>query len=46
MRCRLAERIDVYSLDAIGLRLYKSYIGPVKIASRELIAELLKDEQP
>ena len=24
---RLAERIDVYSLDAIGLRLYKSHIA-------------------
>src|SRR5437762_8492565 len=29
---RLAERIDVYSLNAIGLRLYKAHIGPAKIA--------------
>ena len=26
---RLAERIDVYSLNALGLRLYKSHCGPV-----------------
>ena len=26
---RLAERIDVYSLNAIGLRLYKAHVGPV-----------------
>ena len=40
---RLAERIDVYSLNAIGLRLYKSHIGPSTIASREIICELLND---
>ena len=39
---RLAERIDVYSLDAIGLRLYKSQIGAVKLAGREDIGEILK----
>lgn len=39
---RLAERIDVHSLDAIGLRLYKAHIGPATIASREIIRELLK----
>jgi hypothetical protein len=39
---RLAERIDVYSLDAIGLRLYKTHVGPAKLASREEIAGLLK----
>jgi hypothetical protein len=40
---RLAERIDVYSLDAIGLRLYKSHCGPAKLASREGVRELLSD---
>ncbi len=40
---RLAERIDVYSLDAIGLRLCKAHLGPVKLASSELVSELLKD---
>ena len=38
---RLAERIDVYSLNAIGLRLYKSHCGPVNLASREAVRELL-----
>ncbi len=39
---RLAERIDVHSLDAIGLRLYKAHIGQATIASREIVRELLK----
>jgi hypothetical protein len=38
---RLAERIDVYSLNSIGLRLYKSHCGPVNLASREAVRELL-----
>jgi superfamily I DNA/RNA helicase/mRNA-degrading endonuclease RelE of RelBE toxin-antitoxin system len=40
---RLAERIDVYSLNAIGLRLYKSHCGPVNLASRESVRELLSE---
>jgi superfamily I DNA/RNA helicase len=40
---RLAERIDVYSLTAIGLRLYKAHIGPTTIASREIVRELLTE---
>jgi superfamily I DNA/RNA helicase len=40
---RLAERIDVYSLNAIGLRLYKTHIGQATIASREIVRELLKE---
>jgi hypothetical protein len=40
---RLAERIDVYSLDAIGLRLFKAHVGPANLASRELVSQLLKD---
>jgi mRNA-degrading endonuclease RelE of RelBE toxin-antitoxin system len=44
---RLAERIDVYSLNAIGLRLYKAHVkspgGQATIASRESIRELLKE---
>ena len=40
---RLAERIDVYSLDAIGLRLYKTHIGPATIATRENVRELLQE---
>lgn len=38
---RLAERIDVHSLEAIGLRLYKAHIGPATIAGREVVRELL-----
>ena len=38
---RLAERIDVYSLEAIGLRLYKSRIGAISVASREQIRSLI-----
>lgn len=39
---RLAERIDVCSLNAIGLRLYKAHIGTAAIlASRDVMVELL-----
>jgi mRNA-degrading endonuclease RelE of RelBE toxin-antitoxin system len=40
---RVGERIDVHSLDAIGLRLYKSHVGPADIASRSVIRELLQE---
>lgn len=40
---RLGERIDVYSLDALGLRLYKSHFGTAQVASRSTIRELLAD---
>ena len=40
---RLAERIDVYSLNAIGLRLYKAHIGPITIASNEIVRELMRE---
>lgn len=40
---RLTERIDVHSIDAIGLRLYKAHIGQVTIASRDIVRELLND---
>jgi superfamily I DNA/RNA helicase len=39
---RLGERIDVHSLNALGLRLYKSHFGPVKLASREVVQELVR----
>ena len=38
---RLAERIDVHSLDAIGLRLYKTHCGPVNLASQDAVKALL-----
>ncbi|MEQ1795096.1 MAG: 3'-5' exonuclease [Nitrospira sp.] len=40
---RLGERIDVHSLDALGLRLYKSLLGPVKLASRGDVRQLLRE---
>lgn len=39
---RLGERIDVHSLNALGLRLHKSHRGPVKLASREELRDLLR----
>src|SRR5574337_1227980 len=40
---RLGERIDVHSLNALGLRLYRSLVGPVKSASRSDVRELLRE---
>jgi mRNA-degrading endonuclease RelE of RelBE toxin-antitoxin system len=38
---RLAERLEVHSINGIGGRLYKSHFGPPELASHELIVELL-----
>ena len=40
---RLAERIDVHSLNAIGLRLYKAHCGPVTLATRDGIRERIDE---
>lgn len=40
---RLAERIDVYSLNAIGLRLYKVHVGQATIADPEIVSELMRE---
>ena len=40
---RLAERIDVHSLNAIGLRLYKSHVGPTTLAEDTLVRSLLSE---
>ncbi len=32
---RLGERIDVHSLESLGLRLYKANFGPVRLATRQ-----------
>jgi mRNA-degrading endonuclease RelE of RelBE toxin-antitoxin system len=40
---RLAERIDVHSLNALGLRLYRMHRGTLNLASSDLIRELLAD---
>jgi hypothetical protein len=37
------ERVDVYSLNAIGLRLYKAHVGPATIASRDIIRKLVQE---
>lgn len=39
---RLGERIDVHSIDAIGLRLFKSNVGPVTIAGRDVVVDAIK----
>lgn len=39
---RLAERIDVHSLTAFGLRLYNAHCGPVKLATRDETREVLR----
>lgn len=40
---RLAERIDVHAINAIGARLYKSHFGEANLAPREVILELLRE---
>ena len=40
---RLAERVEVEAIDAVGERLYRARFGPPKIAARELIGELLAE---
>lgn len=40
---RLGERIDVHSLNAIGLRLYKAHVGPATVVSREVVRDLIKE---
>ena len=39
---RLAERIDVHSLHAIGERLYKSQCGPITLASSDDVRALIR----
>lgn len=38
---RLAERIEVHSINTVGMRLYKAHFGKVSIASQEDIRKLL-----
>lgn len=38
---RLGERIDVHSLNTLGIRLHKSLFGPAKLASRSDIRDIL-----
>lgn len=39
---RLGDRIDVASLDALGLRLYQAHVGKVSLANREVVVELIR----
>ena len=38
---RLAERVDVLSLNAIGIRLFKAHCGPITLVSRETVRDLI-----
>jgi len=40
---RLAERMDVYSLEAIGLRLYKAHVGQVTLADRTDVRAVIEE---
>jgi mRNA-degrading endonuclease RelE of RelBE toxin-antitoxin system len=40
---RLGERIDVYSLNAVGKRLYETNIGKPRFATAETVRELLQN---
>jgi len=40
---RLAERIDVHSLTAIGLRLYKTHVGKETIVDPQVLREILNE---
>lgn len=40
---RLAERIDVHSLNALGQRLHKAHVGPATLATREVVQQLLRE---
>ncbi len=40
---RLAERLEVHSIDSIGQRLFKSHLGQMQIASRDTVSALLKE---
>jgi len=40
---RLGERLEVHAMDEIGRRLYEANFGRPRIASREIITQLLKE---
>lgn len=39
---RLAERIDVHSLDTLGLRLHAAHCGPVRLATSGVVQDVLR----
>jgi len=40
---RIAERLEVHAIDAIGQRLYESNIGPIKLASKDRVQQLIDE---
>ncbi len=40
---RLAERIDVHSLETLGMRLHKAHCGPVQLASSQEVKESVRE---
>jgi hypothetical protein len=40
---RLGERIDVYSLNTIGLRPYKAHVGAATIAEQQVLNNLIRE---
>ncbi len=40
---RLGERIDVHSLESLGLRLHKAMIGPVTLASEQEVRQAIRE---
>jgi mRNA-degrading endonuclease RelE of RelBE toxin-antitoxin system len=42
---RLGDRIDVAAMPAVGMRLYRSLIGPLQLAPRETVVKLIKDHK-
>jgi mRNA-degrading endonuclease RelE of RelBE toxin-antitoxin system len=40
---RLGERLEVHAISSIGQRLYEMHFGPVHIASRDMIQQLLTE---
>jgi mRNA-degrading endonuclease RelE of RelBE toxin-antitoxin system len=42
---RLGDRIDVAAIPAVGARLYRHLIGPLKLAPRDAIVQLMKESR-
>jgi mRNA-degrading endonuclease RelE of RelBE toxin-antitoxin system len=40
---RVGERVDVYSIDAIGLRLYQAHVAKATLVSRQIVRELVQE---
>lgn len=40
---RIGERLEVYAIDAVGMRLYEKLVGPLNLVSREIIRQQITD---